>query len=773
MTKQQLLLVDSDPHGVQVLEVSLKKAGYRVTIAHRLEDAINSISEAPPELVLTDTRLIEGDGFQLIQTLKANPDWASIPVVFLASDKSLEDKIRGFELGAEDYLTKPIFVRELLTRVQLLLQKRSQERIASARSSSRTRFSGSIEDMAVVDLLQTIEVSRKSGQMRIHHGDQEAQIGFREGQIIDGRVGQLKGEEAVYRALAWSEGNFEVEFSPASTVQCEQTIATGTQALLMEGMRRMDEWSRLLERLPSTKTVFEVNLIALSNRGERLSDECNTVLQFVDGRRTIDDLVRDSSLEDITTLSALVTLYAEGFISVVVSGLTEESTFVPYSRAEPNLGESQDLLTQTDPSTSNSTQTFRPFDSSDRVLVPAPVKSSLTLSLEGVSLQEASSFLQPRERISGETRAVDIAIAAAANATIREPISENTDIEKQDASPASEASNIDEPPHVEVNESLSSRTVESILQESTEKSIPNSSPELVAKPILEQIPSSSSTNKPKELSMPRHKSKSTPVFDDEYSHPGFFSKSEADIHAELLHREVHDVHDEPSVSVKPRPSLPPQQGRSIVLGVLAVATVIAGAAFIRSIQKEKPSDSPSAPSAIQTPALVSTKGVALAPMTPQAPIATQAPAVSTSASIEQIAASVSASTTPSVAPSNVASALASTEPSSSTTVTMPSSSSSAVIAAMPSASAAADPDDALNGTQALAQARAALQSGNMARAVKLGRKAAAKGAGGSAYYILGAAYDAMGSKGAAKQAFKSCANSGCAEASECASLVGD
>src|SRR6185295_16015084 len=161
VAKQTLLLVDADPRSVRVLEVSLKKAGYSVTTAVDGKDALSKVELSTPDLVLSDTRLPKLDGYAFVRKLKEKPEWAQIPVVFLTSQKSVEDKIRGLELGVEDYLTKPIFVRELLARVNLLLARRTQETITQNRTSipgQRTRFSGSISDMAVVDLLQTFEV---------------------------------------------------------------------------------------------------------------------------------------------------------------------------------------------------------------------------------------------------------------------------------------------------------------------------------------------------------------------------------------------------------------------------------------------------------------------------------------------------------------------------------------------------------------------------------------------------------------------------------------
>lgn len=312
MAKKQLLLVDADPRSVRVLEVSLKKAGYSVTTAGDGADAFAKINFSTPDLILTDTRLPGLDGYELVRRLKEQPDLSGIPVLFLTSQKSVEDKIRGLELGVEDYLTKPIFVRELITRVNMLLARRTQERIATSQPlSARTRLSGSLEDMGVVDLLQTFEVSRKSGVAVIHDGARDAYIYFREGKVVDAELGKLRGEEAVYRALIWTEGSFEVEFRP---VQNEDIVPTSTQGLLMEGMRRVDEWGRLCEQLPSLTTVFEVDHDELVERLNEIPDELNGILKLFDGRRSLLLVVDESPFEDLSTLGTITKLYFEGLL---------------------------------------------------------------------------------------------------------------------------------------------------------------------------------------------------------------------------------------------------------------------------------------------------------------------------------------------------------------------------------------------------------------------------------------------------------------------------
>ncbi|HYJ11369.1 MAG TPA: response regulator, partial [Polyangiaceae bacterium] len=325
VAKKQLLLVDADPRSVRVLEVSLKKSGYSVTTASDGADALAKIDFSAPDLILSDTRLPRLDGYELVRRMKDRPEHAHIPVVFLTSQKSIEDKIRGLELGVEDYLTKPIFVRELIARVNLLLARRTQERMATAMPMSRrTRLSGSLEDMGVVDLLQTFEISRKTGVGKIGDGRREARIYFRDGKVVDAELGRLRGEEAVYRALIWNSGHFEVEFCP---IDREDIIPTSTQGLLMEGMRRVDEWGRLLEQLPPLATVFDVDHEQLVQRLNEIPDDLNGILKLFDGKRTLLDVVDDSPFEDLSTLSTITKLFFEGLL--VISHTAPDDDVVP------------------------------------------------------------------------------------------------------------------------------------------------------------------------------------------------------------------------------------------------------------------------------------------------------------------------------------------------------------------------------------------------------------------------------------------------------------
>ncbi len=291
------------------MEVSLKKAGFSVTTAIHGRDALEKVQISPPDLVLSDTKMPEMDGLVLCKTLKTDERYKHIPFVFLTNQKAVEAKVKGLEMGADDYLTKPIYIKEIVTRVTMILQKADKERI-ERRETTKGGFAGNLVDMGVVDLVQTFEIGRKTGTISIK-GDRVATIYFKEGRVIDAEMGRLKGENAFYRLLNATEGEFEVQFT---SLDRPERIEVSTQGLLMEGMRRLDEWGRMLEQLPPLETMFEIDYHQLADRLSEIPDEVNGLLRLFDGKRSLSRVVEDSDFDDLAALGIISKLYFEGLI---------------------------------------------------------------------------------------------------------------------------------------------------------------------------------------------------------------------------------------------------------------------------------------------------------------------------------------------------------------------------------------------------------------------------------------------------------------------------
>ncbi len=305
---------------MRVLEVSLRKAGFTVTTAISVQDAVDKLELGTPDLIISETSFADGDGFELPRRVRATPDWVDIPFIFLTGEGSIENKIKGLELGVDDYLTKPIYIKEIVTRINILLQKRQRIRFEE-RKDGHTRFAGRVADMPVVDVIQTIEISRKSGVIQfVGDRGRQATIYFRDGRVIDAEAGSLQGEDAIYRLLTWSEGEFEVVFR---TVRRREVITTSSQGLLMEGMRRLDEWSRLLEQLPALTHRFEVDADELASRLGDVPDDNNSILRLIDGKRTLTEVIDASDVGDLECLQAISRLFFEELVIDLDHGKSE------------------------------------------------------------------------------------------------------------------------------------------------------------------------------------------------------------------------------------------------------------------------------------------------------------------------------------------------------------------------------------------------------------------------------------------------------------------
>jgi DNA-binding response OmpR family regulator len=116
-----VLVVDDEASIVLSLEFLMKQAGYRVRVANDGEAALAAIAAEPPDLVLLDAMMPKRDGFDVCQTVRANPAWAGMRIIMLTAKGRDIERDKGLALGADDYITKPFSTREVVERVRQLL----------------------------------------------------------------------------------------------------------------------------------------------------------------------------------------------------------------------------------------------------------------------------------------------------------------------------------------------------------------------------------------------------------------------------------------------------------------------------------------------------------------------------------------------------------------------------------------------------------------------------------------------------------------------------
>jgi signal transduction histidine kinase len=129
VTQGKILIIDDTPENLQLLSQTLSEQGYTVRGAIRGQMGIKAAQSAPPDLILLDIKMPDLDGYQVCETLKANPQTQEIPIIFLSALDEVWDKVKAFQIGGVDYITKPFQVEEVLVRVknQLLIRQLNQQ----------------------------------------------------------------------------------------------------------------------------------------------------------------------------------------------------------------------------------------------------------------------------------------------------------------------------------------------------------------------------------------------------------------------------------------------------------------------------------------------------------------------------------------------------------------------------------------------------------------------------------------------------------------------
>ena len=237
--KVKLLLVDDNPMILGMLRGALTPLASVMTATDGADALIKAV-EDPPDLVISDYRMPGMDGRQLVEKLRSRPKTAGASVILLATKADITDKLSSHEQAVDDFVEKPFFLREATQRIKRVIDKIALEKMAKSAASDGV-LRGNLSQMNVIDLVQSLEMGRKSCALTLTNKDDECEMYFHEGQVTHAQYGSLTGDQAVFKVLRWTDGNFQVNFEGKTA---KQTTTLNTQGLLMEGLRLLDEAQR-------------------------------------------------------------------------------------------------------------------------------------------------------------------------------------------------------------------------------------------------------------------------------------------------------------------------------------------------------------------------------------------------------------------------------------------------------------------------------------------------------------------------------------------------
>ena len=177
------------------------------------------------------------DGIELCWMIRENSSIPLVPFIFLTSFEDPEMEIRGFRAGADEYLNKPIDRKELLQRVEDLLARTQNLKQISDKSETQKGFSGDLNELSIVELVQMLNLNKKTGILNINT-PVPGKIYLKDGQLYAVEANGKNGEEAMYELVAQSAGTFNFVLK---NVDVKQNITNSTMNVIMEACRIMDE----------------------------------------------------------------------------------------------------------------------------------------------------------------------------------------------------------------------------------------------------------------------------------------------------------------------------------------------------------------------------------------------------------------------------------------------------------------------------------------------------------------------------------------------------
>ena len=244
----QLLAVDSDEALHDVYRVAHGRRGFDVRTALDGEEALAALRSESADVVLSDVVLPLLDGWDLVQAVREDPGLASVAFVFVSSLDGDEHRIRAFELGADDFVTRPFDLDELALRARNAAQRSEQTRAArrlSAESGGRD-LAGDLSELGLGAILAMLELERKSGTLHLDEG-RTGRLWIEDGRVLAAEAPDptggptLRGESAVSALFGRGEGAFRFA---AGAIEVADEIGKPTTHLLMDAARLDDEAQR-------------------------------------------------------------------------------------------------------------------------------------------------------------------------------------------------------------------------------------------------------------------------------------------------------------------------------------------------------------------------------------------------------------------------------------------------------------------------------------------------------------------------------------------------
>jgi len=235
----KVVAVDDDPRYLEYLAQVFQGRGDQVFTAPDGFEGLALCLKQLPDVIICDVQMPRMDGWQFLRMVRARPSLAGTPVVFQTSQQGDDERVRGYQLGVDDYITKPFAAEELLARIDRLVQRTQR---AGRPNIEKKTLRGDLMQVALASVLSFLENERMSGELLIVNKSR-ARMLLSDGKLLRVELNEpVPASERAYVVLGWKRGQFE--FVPQEIAIEEDDQPQSLTSLILEHARRSDESSR-------------------------------------------------------------------------------------------------------------------------------------------------------------------------------------------------------------------------------------------------------------------------------------------------------------------------------------------------------------------------------------------------------------------------------------------------------------------------------------------------------------------------------------------------
>jgi CheY-like chemotaxis protein/MinD-like ATPase involved in chromosome partitioning or flagellar assembly len=291
----KILIVDDDIDSLKLIGLMLQRHGYEVVAANAGNQALTKASSDHPSLIILDVMMPDMDGYEVCRRLRANPETRGIPIIMFTAKTLVDDKVAGFEAGADDYLTKPTHPAELASRVKAILARNTSQRKPEASKGTAIGIIGAKGGVGVttlaVNLAAAFSLSGENpvlADFRLGSGSLGLLLGFGNSRgmanVLAKPVNEIRAS-SIEEELVKHQSGLRALVSSARTKEAQTTYAIEAALAVVRTLRTLGRpaifdlgsgysvnVSRLQREMDQIILVLEPNPVDLAMAREILND---------------------------------------------------------------------------------------------------------------------------------------------------------------------------------------------------------------------------------------------------------------------------------------------------------------------------------------------------------------------------------------------------------------------------------------------------------------------------------------------------------------------